>query len=588
MNTNIITKGILATAVISALATGASAQQLPSSFNYQAVVNAEDGSPVAAKKITVEVSILQGTDCDKNSSCPVLWQELHYPTTSDFGLFSIEIGASDATNTLAGSCSQYSDIDWLDVSQGYYYLKVRADFGESEHLNSLSDLGVSKFSAVPYALVAQKTDFAANAGNAATATEAGKVTADANNKIPNKLAQLADVDVSSLAANQILVYDGTKWITKAAAASGASQLVDLSDVAVSSPTNGQVLTYNSTSGKWVNTTQTAATTITKLSQLTNESISASPTAGQVVAYNGSKWANKALTLSDISNVSVNTTTLKKGHILTYNSTNQKWENTELSTDCPWKEVDEIAVNGTKVPGIVYKEYNKFTENGLIMDNYLMLGSLGKATGKGSIAINGGNALAVGTIAIGTGCEAQQPNSIALGQNSIAKAYFSLVIGSNNKEDNQGLFIVGNGTSESSKNNAFAVMKDGTVSVSGTTVHTSDRRLKTNITPLEKSLDKVMKLNGVTFNWDKSNPKNANASTTLQYGFIAQELEKVIPELVNEGSDGYKTVNYVGVIPVLTQAIQEQQQEIEQLKEENKKLNDTLQELLKRGEALEKK
>ena len=166
MNTNIITKGILATAVISALATGASAQQLPSSFNYQAVVNAEDGSPVAAKKITVEVSILQGTDCDKNSSCPVLWQELHYPTTSDFGLFSIEIGASDATNTLAGSCSQYSDIDWLDVSQGYYYLKVRADFGESEHLNSLSDLGVSKFSAVPYALVAQKTDFAANAGNA--------------------------------------------------------------------------------------------------------------------------------------------------------------------------------------------------------------------------------------------------------------------------------------------------------------------------------------------------------------------------------------------------------------------------------------
>lgn len=588
MNTNIITKGILATAVISALATGASAQQLPSSFNYQAVVNAEDGSPVAAKKITVEVSILQGTDCDKNSSCPVLWQELHYPTTSDFGLFSIEIGASDATNTLAGSCSQYSDIDWLDVSQGYYYLKVRADFGESEHLNSLSDLGVSKFSAVPYALVAQKTDFAANAGNAATATEAGKVTADANDKIPNKLSQLADVDVSSLAANQILVYDGTKWITKAAAASGASQLVDLSDVAVSSPTNGQVLTYNSTSGKWVNTTQTAATTITKLSQLTNESIAASPTAGQVVAYNGSKWANKALTLSDISNVSVNTTTLKKGHILTYNSTNQKWENTELSTDCPWKEVDEIAVNSTKVAGIVYKDKNKFTENGLIMDNYLMLGSLGKATGKGSIAINGGNALEVGTIAIGTGSEVQQPNSMALGTNSIAKAKNSLVIGSNNVEDNQGLFIIGNSDSESSKSNAFVVRKNGDVYINGTLEYTSDRRLKTNITPLEKSLDKVMKLNGVTFNWDKSNPKNANASTTLQYGFIAQEIEKVIPELVSETSDGYKTVNYVGVIPVLTQAIQEQQQEIEQLKEENKKLNDTLQELLKRVEALEKK
>ena len=98
----------------------------------------------------------------------------------------------------------------------------------------------------------------------------------------------------------------------------------------------------------------------------------------------------------------------------------------------------------------------------------------------------------------------------------------------------------------------------------------------------------MKLNGVTFNWDKSLNNNANASSKLQYGFIAQEIEKVIPELVTEDSNGYKAVNYIGVIPVLTQAIQEQQKEIEQLKEENQKLNNTLQELLKRVEALEKK
>ncbi|MBQ1883957.1 MAG: hypothetical protein II165_02950, partial [Bacteroidales bacterium] len=151
MNKNIITKSIFSTAIIAAIATGATAQQLPSTFNYQAVVNADDGSPVAAKKITVEVSILQGNDCENNpGACPVLWQELHYPTTSDFGLFSIEIGAPSATNTYAGSQANYSTIDWLDVSQGYYYLKVRADFGESENLNSLSDLGTTKFSAVPY------------------------------------------------------------------------------------------------------------------------------------------------------------------------------------------------------------------------------------------------------------------------------------------------------------------------------------------------------------------------------------------------------------------------------------------------------
>ena len=84
----------------------------------------------------------------------------------------------------------------------------------------------------------------------------------------------------------------------------------------------------------------------------------------------------------------------------------------------------------------------------------------------------------------------------------------------------------------------------------------------------------MKLNGVTFNWDKSVSRNANTPTTLQYGFIAQELEKVLPELVNDGDDGYKTVNYIGVIPVLTQAMQEQQAEIEQLCSELKELPET--------------
>ena len=61
-----------------------------------------------------------------------------------------------------------------------------------------------------------------------------------------------------------------------------------------------------------------------------------------------------------------------------------------------------------------------------------------------------------------------------------------------------------------------------------------------------------------------------------------------------GSDAKSSVecvsstSYIGVIPVLTQAMQEQQKEIEQLKEENQKLNETLEALLKRVEALEKK
>ena len=119
MKTKILnTIGILAIALSAGTA---SAQTVPNSFSYQAVITAEDGSPVSNHDITVEVSIKQGTDCE-NGSCPTLWQELHSPKTNEFGSFSIEIGDGNAINTTAGSLSKYTDINWLDTKNGYYYM----------------------------------------------------------------------------------------------------------------------------------------------------------------------------------------------------------------------------------------------------------------------------------------------------------------------------------------------------------------------------------------------------------------------------------------------------------------------------------
>ena len=171
--------------------------------------------------------------------------------------------------------------------------------------------------------------------------------------------------------------------------------------------------------------------------------------------------------------------------------------------------------------------------------------------------------------------------MAIGSNLTNNVPNSLVVGAGRTNGDYLFLVAGNATTD-----AFTVNSSGVCTYATSMTGSSDRRLKTNITPLEKSIDKIMKLNGVTFNWDKT--VRPSAPTTLQYGFIAQEIEKVIPELVSEDSDGYKTVNYIGVIPVLTQAMQEQQKEIEQLKDENKKLNETIEALLKRVEALEKK
>jgi hypothetical protein len=85
---------------------------------------------------------------------------------------------------------------------------------------------------------------------------------------------------------------------------------------------------------------------------------------------------------------------------------------------------------------------------------------------------------------------------------------------------------------------------------------SDINLKTNIEKIKNPLDKVIQISGVNFTW-KGNGKKS-------MGVIAQEVEKVLPELVN-GEDT-KTVNYNGLIGLLIECVKEQQKEIELLKE----------------------
>jgi hypothetical protein len=97
---------------------------------------------------------------------------------------------------------------------------------------------------------------------------------------------------------------------------------------------------------------------------------------------------------------------------------------------------------------------------------------------------------------------------------------------------------------------------------------SDEKLKENIQPLQNGLDKIMRLNVSTYNFKASEFPELNLPTNKQNGFIAQNLESVFPELVRlnpakkEQPTAFKAVNYMGMIPVLTEAIQEQQKQLE--------------------------
>jgi len=85
---------------------------------------------------------------------------------------------------------------------------------------------------------------------------------------------------------------------------------------------------------------------------------------------------------------------------------------------------------------------------------------------------------------------------------------------------------------------------------------SDLRLKKDIKPLKSALSTLGKLQGKSYRWKDNNEPDI--------GLIAQELEKVIPELVKTDNKGYKSIVYQKLTAVLIEAVKEQQQEINNL------------------------
>ena len=91
---------------------------------------------------------------------------------------------------------------------------------------------------------------------------------------------------------------------------------------------------------------------------------------------------------------------------------------------------------------------------------------------------------------------------------------------------------------------------------------SDERLKDNIKPIENPLEKLSQISGNTFDW---NQEKQNIYNGKDYGVIAQEIEKVMPELVDTRDNGYLAVKYDKIVPLLIESIKELKKEIEELK-----------------------
>jgi len=261
------------------------------------------------------------------------------------------------------------------------------------------------------------------------------------------------------------------------------------------------------------------------------------------------------------------------------------------------------------------------------DQAFAVGFSPNAPGLNAIALgNQVNATSTSSVAIGSNSTSSGVNTITLGANLTAESRGQITIGYRNTPvagnpsthiDTDRLFVIGNGTADFDgvyPSDALVMLKNGNTAFSGnigvgtTTPETtyalnvngdlnytgnltniSDRRYKKSIMPLTQNLDRILKTQGVQYEMRKDEFPDMKFADGTQYGVIAQEIEKIFPNLVSTNDKGYKSVNYTGLIPVLVEALKEQQQQIEQQKAEITELKTEVTEasdLEKRLQALE--
>jgi len=130
--------------------------------------------------------------------------------------------------------------------------------------------------------------------------------------------------------------------------------------------------------------------------------------------------------------------------------------------------------------------------------------------------------------------------------------------SNPSSGGESIVLKGNTTIYPADNNELGILK---VSDDVIAFHSSDKNLKNNIIPISDPLTKLSQIGGYTFDWND----NQTTHTGKDYGVIAQEIEKIMPEIVTtREASGYKAVKYEKIVPLLIECIKEQQNQINSL------------------------
>ena len=569
----------IALSIVAFLFASMSYAQTPEGINYQAVARDNSGTLITNKSITVKTIILSGAGGSKK-----VYEETHVVSTNTYGHFNLIVGQGSTSD-------DFSTIDW---SSDIHHLKVEIDQG-----SGFAVMGTVQLQAVPYALHSK--------------------TAENVTNLKLSTTDIDDIDGSGASNGQVLKWDGSKWIAGAdkegqtlTAGSGVdinagtisaksgdalwnSNKLQGFDVSNTTPQMNNILRWNGSS--WAPSTALSVGTGLDLtnSVLTAKSDDAIwnankfngysfpvgvPTTNQVMQYDGSKWVYA--TLSGGSGSSSSYWDSIAGDIV-YNGggqvvigRNNAINNTRLtvfdsvvSTSAGvYQNFESLMYGGSSTSGQYYANRSILIGNG----GARQYGNFQLVTGT---CASNGRGMGMWTICDATGGGVStgiQANAAGAGTFNIGMLGSAESASTSTSGTNYGVYAVAD-----SGNTNYAAYFVGDVTYTGTLSKASDAKLKYNVNDLTNATDIIKGLNAKTYLYKQDGEAGfLNLPTTKQYGFIAQEVETVLPTLVRDqvqmkstdpdvdGQIEYKAVNYVSLIPVLTQAIKEQQEMIEEL------------------------
>jgi hypothetical protein len=335
---------------------------------------------------------------------------------------------------------------------------------------------------------------------------------------------------------------------------------------------------------------------------------------QVQIYDGSAWetlsnplsvssslfalqADTAESSNEIQGVAVSSTAPTSGQVLEYNSTNEDWEPTTAATTTPASPTSSIQFNSSGAfGGSSNLEWNNsqaimYLTGGLTIDTSATASSypvnITESWNNGTVFYQG-FLLNITNNASGAG---SRMVDIQLGGTSQFIIDSSGEVGIANTSPSN-LLAVGSSSVAGGTTVASFITASGTCSItpasSGSGIScSSDERLKENVSDVsgDSALDRILKTQAVAYDFKADQTKSRHT------GYIAQALQKIAPELVRQGEDGYLQVFYDGLIPWITEAIKEMShregRDIASLKTENAELKRENAEIKARLTKIEK-